>query len=132
MSRSIRKFIAVLLAIWLPLFGGNALAGSVAMQSKGGDCHAAVMQQNEHPLHHASAAQAQLAAHHDMPSGHHDQPNSSCKNHAVCHLVCCGYVASSVLVIVAAQPADRAFTPYLATPHTLTLPLFDPPPLART
>ena len=134
MSRPIRKLIAILLAVWLPLFGGNALAGAVAMQSNGGSCHAAVAQQNEHHSHHDSAAhehQAQLAAHHDMPFGQHDRQNSSCQDHSTCHLACCGYVAGSALVIAAEQQPDHACTPYLVTPRTLTLPLFDPPPLAR-
>lgn len=129
----IRKFVAVLLAIWLPLFSGNALAESVAMQSKGGGCHAAVAQQSGHHLRHVQAGhlhQTQLAANPDLPSGHHEQQNSSCKNHTVCHLACCGYVAGSAPVIIAAQQADRIFAPYLDTPRTLTLPLFDPPPLA--
>jgi len=101
------------------------------MQAKGGDCHATVT----HEPHQATTAHAhheQLAASHDMPSGHHDQSDSSCKSHAICHLACCGYMANSVSIIVAEQQPDRAFTPYLVTPRTLTLPLFDPPPLARS
>ena len=136
MFRPIRKFVAVLLAIWLPLFSGNALAESIAMQPKAEDCHAAA-QQYEHRSHQASAKhrhvhQAQLAENHAPSSDHHDQQSSSCKNHAICHLACCGYVAGSVLVIVAEQQAVRIFAPYLDTPRTLTLPLFDPPPLARS
>ena len=135
MFRSIRKFIAVFLAIWLPLFSGNALAESAAMQSKGGSCHTAAAQQSTHHSHQASARhqhmhQAHLAATHDMSSSHHDQQNSSYKDHTICHLVCCGYVSGSVSVIVAEQQADRIFAPYLDAPRTLTLPLFDPPPLA--
>jgi len=138
MLRPNKKFIALLLVIWLPLFSGSALAGAVAMQAKGGDCHAAATQQNEHRPHHAQNTpatphehQAQLAANPDS-SGHQDQPNTSCKNHAICHLACCGYVANSIMIIVAEQQPDRAFTPYLVTPRTLTLPLFDPPPIARS
>ncbi|MDD2915692.1 MAG: DUF2946 domain-containing protein [Gallionella sp.] len=139
MSRPIRKFIALFLAVWLPLFSGNALAGVVAMQSMGGDCHAAAMQQNEHHSQHTQnttmidhAQHEQLAAHHEMPSGQHDQSNSSCNNHAICHLACCGYMANSVAMPLAEQQPDHAFTPYLVTLYTLTLPLFDPPPLARS
>jgi hypothetical protein len=135
MPHPIKKFIALLLAIWLPLFSGSALAGAVAMQAKGGDCHVAVTQLNEHYPHHISTThehQGQLAANSDLPSGQQDQPNTSCKNHAICHLACCGYVANSILTIVAEQQPDRAFTPYLVTPRTLTLPLFDPPPITRS
>ncbi len=35
----IRKYAAVSIAIWLPLFSGNALAASVMMQMENGDCH---------------------------------------------------------------------------------------------
>jgi len=136
MSYPAKKFIAVLLAIWLPLFSGNALAESVAMQSQGEGCHAAPPQQSGHLSHHASAKhqhmhQAQLAADPAPSSDQHGQQSSSCKNHTICHLVCCGYVASSVSVIIAVQQADRIFTPYLDAPRTLILPLLDPPPLAR-
>ena len=135
MFRFARKFVAVLLAIWLPLFSGNALAEAVVMHSKGGSCHATA-QQGGHHSHQASARhqhmhQEHLAANHDLPSSQHNQQDSSCNDHAVCHLVCCGYVAGSVPVMVAAQQADRIFAPYLDSPRTLTLPLFDPPPLAR-
>jgi len=131
MSDSVKKFIAVLLAIWLPLFSGNALAESIAMHAKGGSCHTEAAPQNVHHSHQASTQhQAHLAANNDS-SPSHDQQNSSCKNHAVCHLACCGYAAASVSVIVAMQQADRIFAPYLDAPRTLTLPLFDPPPIAR-
>lgn len=136
MLHSAKKFIAVLLAIWLPLFGGNALAATIAMHSKGGACHAAVMQQSEPHSHQASARhqhaqQEQLSAHYDLSSAHHDENDFSCKDRSICHMACCGYVASSGSVIVAAQQADRIFAPYTDTIRTLTLPLFDPPPLAR-
>lgn len=142
MFRSTRKFVAVLLAIWLPLFSGNALAEAVAMHSKGGSCHAAAQAGGQHS-HQASAPhqhmqQAHLAANHassssqdDRSYSQNDRQDSSCNDHSVCHLVCCGYAAGSAPVIVAAQQADRIFAPYLNSPRTLTLPLFDPPPLAR-
>ena len=131
-----RKFVAVLLAIWLPLFGGNALAESIIRQSKGGSCHTAAVRQGAPHSHQALAQhqhryQAPLAANHDVSSNGHDQQNASCNDHAVCHQVCCGYVAGSVSVLVALQQADRIFAPYLDAPRTLTLPLFDPPPIAR-
>lgn len=136
MFHTVKKIIALLLAIWLPLFSGNALAESIAMHSKGGDCHAVAAQQSVYHSQQASARhqhthQAQLASNHDLPSSHNDQQNSSCKGHSICHLACCGYIAGSVSVIVAVQQADRIFPPYLDTLRTLTLPLFDPPPLAR-
>jgi len=137
MSRPIRKFIALFLVVWLPLFSGNALAGVVAMQSNGGDCHAAVTQQTAHHSQHARNATAhaqheQLAAHHEISADQPDQSDSSCQNHSICHLACCGYMANSVSMLVAEQQPNHAFTPYLVTNRTLTLPLFEPPPLARS
>ena len=134
MLRITKKFIALFLAVWLPLFSGSALAEAIAMQSNAGDCHAVVTQEDEHRSHLASTAhehQAQLAENPDMLSSHQDRPNPSCNSHSICHFASCGYVANSVLMTVAVQQPDRAFTPYLVTLRTLTLPLFDPPPLAR-
>lgn len=133
MLRITKKFIALLLAVWLPLFSGSALAESIAMQSKGGGCHAAVTQEDAHRSHLASTAyehHAQPDEDTGMPS-HQDRQNSSCNGHSICHFASCGYVANSVLMTVTEQQPDRAFTPYLVTLRTLTLPLFDPPPLAR-
>ncbi|MDO8464298.1 MAG: hypothetical protein Q7S46_03455 [Gallionella sp.] len=134
MLRITKKFIAVLLAVWLPLFSGSALAESIVMQSKMGDCHAVVAQEDEHRSHLASIAhehQAQPAEDTGMPSGHQEEPNPPCNSHSICHFASCGYVANSVLMTIAVQQPDRAFTPYLVTLRSLTLPLFDPPPLAR-
>src|SRR5665647_2066390 len=39
MSRFSRKVVAVLLAVWLPLFSGYALADSIVMQNMHSDCH---------------------------------------------------------------------------------------------
>ena len=130
MSRLVKKFIAVLLAVWLPLFVGNALAESVVMQSKGGSCHTTAAPQNVQHAHHLSSA-LQHADHDGMTSSQNDPQNSSCNSHAICHLACCGYVAGSVFRVVAEQQTNRAITPYLVASYTLTLPLFDPPPLAR-
>lgn len=135
MFRPIRKFVAVLLAVWLPLFSGNALAVSIVMQSNGG-CHDVVAQQDEHYSPPASATHQhmhhdQVAANLDQSAEHPDQQPSSCENSGLCHLACCGYLSCSTLAPVAEQQADRAVTPYFDSFHTLTLQPLDPPPLAR-
>lgn len=135
MSRLIKKFVAVLLAMWLPLFSGNVLAVSIAMQHSGGNCHDIIAQQDEHYSHHASTAHQHM--HHDQvaanpdQSGSPDQQQSSCESSGLCHLACCGYLACSALLPIAEQQADCAVTPYSDSFHTLTLQPLDPPPLAR-
>lgn len=130
MLHTIGKFIAVILAIWLPLFSGNALAVSVAMQGMGGS-HSAVVQEDEHQPHCVSAMQqnmqhTQLAASQDQSAGH--QNHSDC---GVCHLACCGYLAAASIEVMEAQPSDRLFTPVSTQFQSITSTPLDPPPLAR-
>ena len=135
MSHTAGKFIAVILTIWLPLFSGNALAVSVAMQSMGGDHHSVVAQQGEPDAHCASTVQqnphhVQFAAHEDQSAGHHqDQPvGEDC---GTCHLACCGYLAAASIEVMGAQPSAMLFLPTTAQFQSITSTLLDPPPLAR-
>jgi len=132
MLRTTRKFIAVILAIWLPLFSGNALAVSVAMQSMHGDGHPAVTQQGtphcdstvQQHAHHA-----QPAADQDQSAGHQGQPaGDDC---GTCHLACCGYMAAASIEVTDAQPSARLFTPLSTQFQSITPIPLDPPPLAR-
>jgi hypothetical protein len=134
MSRLSRKFVAILLAIWLPLFSGNALADSIAMQTMSGDCH--IAQTSEHHSHQVSTAHQhmqhmQLAANQDQPAEHHDQQNSSHKNCGVCQLACCGYMATVAIKVAEAQPSAQTFTPSSTQFQSFTSAPLDPPPLAR-
>lgn len=131
MIHSFRKFIAVLLAIWLPLFSGNALAVSVVMQTMGGDCHPAVVQQDEHHLHHAAAAQHTQSALDQDQANLQDKQNSACENSGICHLACCGYMAIASINVAEAQPASQSFAPSSTQFQSIALTLLDPPPLAR-
>jgi len=136
MSRTIGKFIAVILAVWLPLFSGNALAVSIAMQSMTGDCHSAVAQRGEPHKDCASAMQqpmhhAQLDAATDQSTGHQEQQNSAGKNCGTCHLACCGYMVAAPAKVMEAQPSARLFTPLLSQFQSITTTPLDPPPLAR-
>ena len=134
MSHAAGKFIAVILAIWLPLFSGNALAVSVAMQPMGGDHHSIVVQQGEPDAHCASTMQqhphhAQPAADQDQSAGHQDQlAGEDC---GTCHLACCGYLAAASIEVMGAQPSAMLFLPTTAQFQSITSTLLDPPPLAR-
>jgi hypothetical protein len=143
MFRPFRKFIAVLLAIWLPLFSGNALAASIVMQSINGDCHIAVAQQVSHRSQPVSASHqhmhhAQLAANPDQSAGHQEQQNSphhsqnsSCNNCGVCQLACSGYLAAVAINVAEAQPSAQSFTLSSTQFQSITSAPLDPPPLAR-
>src|SRR5512146_2266906 len=59
MTRSARKFVAVIMLLWLPLFSGSALAATISMQMPQGSCHEAAssqtmpgMDMGEHHRHH--------------------------------------------------------------------------------
>jgi len=139
MFRPIRKFVAVLLAIWLPLFSGSALAASITMQATNGDCHPLAVQQNEH-----LAQQVSITHHHDprhnvqaaasqghLEGGQQDHNSSSCKDCSVCHFACSGYLATATVKL----PENRLPTHAYATSSTpfqsfASAPL-DPPPLSR-
>ncbi|HEU0219724.1 MAG TPA: DUF2946 domain-containing protein [Gallionella sp.] len=136
MSHTCGKFIAVILVVWLPLFSGNALAVSIAMQSPGGDCHSAVEQQGEPQPHCASTVQqhtqhAQLAADQDQSAGHQDQQNPAGEDCGTCHLSCCGYLAAASIEVMDAQPSDRLFTLLSTQFQSITSTPLNPPPLAR-
>lgn len=132
MSHSTQKFIAVLFAIWLPLFSGSVMAAAVSMQLQRGSCHeAAAMQEmrhgddGKHQHHHTASS----AAHHETAS--HDPQGSPCSACGVCHLACSGYLAVSGLEASAVQQTDGSVTPYLLSFHSITSTPLVPPPLAR-
>lgn len=112
MSQTARKFIAVLLAIWLPLFSGSALAASVSMQMPDGSCHEMEAMQDMGDHHDADQAPA------------HDQ---SCCN-ALCHLACSGYLAVQPIKNPEVLQVAGLITPYLFSYHSITsIPLLPPP-----
>ncbi|HYR05714.1 MAG TPA: DUF2946 domain-containing protein [Gallionella sp.] len=129
MFRATRKFIAVILAIWLPLFSGNALAVSVAMQAMRGDCHSTAAQQDE--LHCASTMQQhddQLAADMDQSASQQGKAGDDC---GTCHLACCGYLAAASIEVMGAQLSALLFLTTTAQFQSITSTPLDPPPLAR-
>jgi len=133
MLRLPRKFAAVLLAAWLPLFSGNALAASIVMQAKSGDCD--VMQQVSPPSQHISVPHQhlhhfQLAANHDQSPVHQGQHSSSCNHCGVCQLACSGYLAAATIDVADAQSSAQSFTLFSTQFQSVTSAPLDPPPLA--
>jgi hypothetical protein len=121
MSLSVRKLIAVLLAVWLPLFSGSVLAASVSMQLHNG-AHVAMqtMQQGDHCEQHMGSSSDPAAM-----SDHH-----GCATCAVCHLACSAYLAVSHPDELAMQQSGAAVDLYLLSFNSiLSIPLL-PPPLA--
>ena len=125
MFRQSRKFIAVLLLLWLPLFSASAVAESLAMQMQRGDCHESsemMMSMShddmmDHGMMHHEAMQAS------------DAEGSSCTSCAICHVACSAFLDAPA---VAMQFIDSASQPVSFIPETfvshLSAPL-DPPPL---
>lgn len=132
MSRPIKKFVAVFVAVWLPLFSGNVLAVSVAMRTMCSDCQPVVGQQEEHHTHHVSIAQHfQFAANQDQSSSLHDQQGSDCGNSGICHLACSGFLATESIEMAQFQPLTLPFAPSSTQFQSVALTPLDPPPLAR-
>lgn len=141
MFRPFRKLIVVLLALWLPLFTGNALAMSIVMQSPGKACHESMALQ---PVHHAASHQH----HHmdmvagdlsgdmsgDLASGQQpaaEQGHSTDKNCGICHLACCSYLATVTGEILPLLPVDQQFALSVVRFQSISIAPLDPPPLAR-
>ena len=128
-----KKFVAVLLAIWLPLFSGSALAASVALQMTSGDCHPAVAQPNEHSSNHLSTVHHhdQFAAGQDQPAWQHDQQDSSCKDCGVCHFACSGYMATVAINVTETRLFARTYATSSTQFQSYTSAPLDPPPFSR-
>lgn len=116
MSLSVRKFIAVLLAVWLPLFSGVVLAASVSMQMPHGTCHEMMQNDHQHDQGHA-----------DQPSDHQD---SSCDQCSICHLACSSYLGVQDIKNIEVIQMCASATPYLFSFHSITSAPLLPPPLA--
>jgi hypothetical protein len=139
MLRTIRKFVAVLFAIWLPLFSGSALAASITMQTTNGDCHPVAVQQNEHYAHQISISHhyephdndRHAASQYHQADGKLDQKNSSCKDCSVCHFACSGYMATAAIKVLANQLSAQTYSTTSTPFQSYTSAPLDPPPLSR-
>ncbi len=127
MLRSSQKFVAVLMALWLPLFSGSALAATISMQAQQGGCHEAAMSHDDMEAHHMSAHHQ----HHGDVPGAADEHSTSCSTCGVCHLACTGYLAVPGIELAATPTIARDNTPYLVVFDSFTSAPLVPPPLAR-
>lgn len=125
MSRLSKKIIAVLFAIWLPLFSGSALASSIVMQVPAGHCQDESMQMADMDM-----SSMDMGDMHAM-SGYTDENAPTCNSCAVCHLACTAYLAVPSLSLHAVQVSARDFTPYLVSYLSVSSAPLLPPPLAR-
>lgn len=126
MAPHFRQFLAVFLAVWLPLFSGNALAASIVMPSMGGDC------QTMQSAHTASAMDQYLqlvADQQQIPP--HDQDNTCHNDRSICQLACCSYLAAVTVAIADIPSAAQSFVPSSTQFQSFTSAPLDPPPLAR-
>jgi hypothetical protein len=127
-----RKFVAILLAIWLPLFSGYALADSLVVQNIKGDCHGAqhVTTSSQHELVlHQHMLHVQPTADMHPPASQHDNQGSTCNNCGVCQIACSGYLAAVTIDVVDAQPSSLSFMIFSAQFQSFTSAPLDPPPL---
>lgn len=130
MLRLVKKLAAVVIAIWLPLFSGNALAVSVAMQATDSDCHSAVVQQHDHGLHHhgPAAHDVQSSSDQGQSAGQLDSQNFD-NDCGICHLACCGYMATVSIRVAEAQPFTQSYVSSSTQFESVALTPLDPPPL---
>lgn len=128
MKRSINKFVAVFIAVWLPLFSGNALAVSVAVHAIGGAGHAVV-------AHESEQWESEQCPHHapvqDQSADLQDQQDSSCGSTGICHLACCGYIAAVSITVAGVLPFALTNEPSPTRFQSVALTPLDHPPLAR-
>lgn len=127
MSNLSRKFVAILMLLWLPLSSGSALAASLVMQTQQGSCHQAAMQldMSAHQHYEAEPGRAVSLDH----SVSHERADSSCNACGVCHLACSGYLAVPDIAAPTAPQAVAAMTPYLVSFHSIISTPLLPPPL---
>lgn len=126
MSRSCRKFVALLLLLWLPLSSASALAATVTMQMQHAGCKEnATLQQmphdhmSEHHQHHGKMHAA---------TGEHKQSCNAC---GVCALAGVGYLATPNVEMAVLAAVAHESTPYLIAYRSFTSAPLVPPPLVR-
>ncbi len=117
MSHTTQKFIAILFALWLPLFSGSALASSVAMQMPAGQAQDAMM---------ADCGMDEM----DMQQTGNGS-NQACDSCAVCHMACTAYIGVPAIGTPAVVASAYDATPYLLAFSSYTFVPLLPPPLAR-
>lgn len=128
MSRLTRKFVAVLMLLWLPLSSGSALAASLAMQLQQGECHESVEMMS---MSHDDMMNHDMMMHDHEASQVSDESDSGCTACGVCHLACTAYIDTPVVALPLSDFSSQAVNSITATLVShLSAPLV-PPPLAR-
>lgn len=126
MSLIFRKFIAVLMLLWLPLSSGSALAAIVSMELHRDACQEMLAQE----MHHADTGHYQhteTIAAQDRTAAH-EQTDFSCDACGVCHLACSSYLTNQDAAGATAQMPEKPATPYLVASNSVTsTPLIHPP-----
>ena len=123
MRKLTRKFVAVLLMLWLPLSMGSALASVITMQMQHGDRHELTIpgMQNQD--------MGVQVPHHGQHL--HRQTDKSCNGCGTCHLACNAYMTASHASAPAMLLPAQEYVPQLVSYESVsTIPLL-PPPLAR-
>ncbi|MDX8378598.1 MAG: DUF2946 domain-containing protein [Gallionella sp.] len=141
MSLFTRKFIVVLLALWLPLFSGSVLAASVSMQFHVGKMNTEQSLQNSDSdsdvtmqyIQYGDSCDQQRVGSSDTHAVHNDDHHHGkiCTACGVCHLACGGYlIVSDLSGLIQQQPENpKAF--YLLSFNSVNSSFLLPPPLAR-
>ncbi len=119
MSSITKKWIAVLLAIWLPLFTGNALAASVLMQMSHDACDT-ILQMD------ACDQMTSVA-----PGQTDDQQDAACADCGLCHLACSAYLTMPEINTPGLPDSGMTLTPYLFSFQSVNFIPLLPPPLSR-
>ncbi len=118
MSRLSKRFVAILMLLWLPLSGGSALAATISMQLPQGHCHDMAASQSMDGM--------DMSEHHHMPASQDKQACGAC---GVCHLACAGYLAVPAVELGALPDGTREATPYVLAYRSITFAPLVPPPL---
>jgi len=130
MSKHTRKLVAAFLLLWLPLFGASAVAESLAMQLRHGDCH-----EPSAPAPMAHHEMMDMADHHAMQHDMTmqtaaDDDASSCTSCGICHIACSAFLAPDFATHSAANGSEAVPGMPVRFVSHLSAPL-DPPPLVR-
>lgn len=134
MSSFRKKIFVVLLAIWLPLFSGSALAMSMLLQKTGGDCKTG-MQLDAHATknavanHHHQAHNASMDQQFDQAE--QNNSDSDCNNVGVCHAACGGYLATYTIPKMEVLSSAHTYGVTVTQFQSYTSVPLDPPPLSR-
>jgi len=127
------KFVILILAFWLPLFSGNALAASIVMQITAVDCHTIAGLSNEQHMHQVSASHHhdQIVAGQDMHAIQYDHQTSTCNNCSVCHFACSVFIDTVAVNVTADHQIAQNYPITTTQFKSLTYAPLLPPPLYR-